>query len=234
MRTTLFMLILAGLLTGSAPMVNPVVIDGTIDRKLADRLIPQISDGTIIDIRSYGGEADSSIDLADRISQHNVTVRVREYCLSACAELIVPAAKTIIMIGEPLIGFHGNAMTYQYLLEKEELPELAKCEEVRSDKFREIYRRRNIKMSSWDKQIKLVGIYYDSSQSDKQDKTCSMSIFSSKYKYWFPTSVQLRNDFGWKFDGEVCADAIECARTSIKKYWYPGNAYVVGISTIKY
>jgi hypothetical protein len=79
--------------------LEPVVFDGKIDKRSSLDLIRKLnSRGQEIIITSAGGNIESAIDIAVRIRQLNISVAVKDYCFSACASYILPAAHKVILM----------------------------------------------------------------------------------------------------------------------------------------
>ncbi|GAD80154.1 hypothetical protein [Vibrio ezurae] len=61
-------------------------------------------------ITSQGGDMSAGIELGFFIKEHNWDVEVRELCFSACANYVLPAAKSVTIDANSLLGWHGGAM----------------------------------------------------------------------------------------------------------------------------
>ncbi|MDN3699928.1 hypothetical protein QWY96_01515 [Vibrio artabrorum] len=59
-------------------------------------------------ITSPGGDVPSGIELGYFIKENNLNVEVDKLCFSACANYVIPAAKTVIIKEGSLIGWHGG------------------------------------------------------------------------------------------------------------------------------
>ncbi len=84
---------------------------GPIDTKSVENIIQSIKQPPKTDniiINSGGGNELAALKLAKTISQHNVNVVVEGACISACAHIILPAARKVFIVEGSIIGFHGN------------------------------------------------------------------------------------------------------------------------------
>jgi hypothetical protein len=117
-KTKLAFLLLCCLGAGCQPQDQRVTfsIIGRLDENVLRKFEKQADDIESIEITSQGGDIESSINIGLLIKQHNITVNVKKYCLSACAQYILPAAKEIIVQDSSIIAFHNSAFIMQKLL----------------------------------------------------------------------------------------------------------------------
>ncbi len=207
---------------------DTVTIKGEIS-KTSFIQVQGLSKKSRVIITSHGGDGDYALDIAEIILSKDLSVQVVDYCLSACADIIVPAGKRIVMTGKPLIGFHGNPFTDNLVLKRLGEHEGAACEIKRMARMKRILQARGLSEEAWVEQIKRIRfekVVKNPSAGNKN--SCHFYRFYMKDKFWFPTSQQLSVLFGWKFEGEVCADDPECIRNKTRKYWKPGSSFIVG------
>ncbi|MFS1492398.1 hypothetical protein BCT96_004560 [Vibrio splendidus] len=60
-------------------------------------------------ITSPGGDMGVGIEFGYFIKEHNLDVEVSELCFSSCANYVLPAAKSVVINTNSLIGWHGGA-----------------------------------------------------------------------------------------------------------------------------
>lgn len=60
-------------------------------------------------ITSTGGDMAVGIEFGYFIKDHNLDVEVSELCFSSCANYVLPAAKSVVINTNSLIGWHGGA-----------------------------------------------------------------------------------------------------------------------------
>ncbi|PHJ40575.1 hypothetical protein AK966_08375 [Vibrio sp. PID23_8] len=59
-------------------------------------------------ITSPGGDVLSGIELGYFVKENNLDIEVDTLCFSACANYVIPAAKTVLIKNGSLIGWHGG------------------------------------------------------------------------------------------------------------------------------
>lgn len=60
-------------------------------------------------VNSPGGKAGLGVQIGKFLHERDLPIYVVHECSSSCAEYILPGAKYVIVVGNPIIGFHGNA-----------------------------------------------------------------------------------------------------------------------------
>lgn len=84
---------------------------GPIDRRSADEIISAInSDSSLrtLMITSAGGQMPDALRIAEAVHDHQLDVAVRGYCISACAQYILPAGRYKRIEENSIVGFHGS------------------------------------------------------------------------------------------------------------------------------
>ena len=98
---------------------STVVFNGIIDDSSYNlfRRTVAASDAVIktVQIRSYGGEASLSIEMAEWIYSQGIDVVVEDYCFSACANYIFTAGRNKVIKDGSIIGWHGSSLTSEYI-----------------------------------------------------------------------------------------------------------------------
>lgn len=67
-----------------------------------------------LSINSGGGEAPAAIAMADWLKQHDVTLLIRDVCISSCANYLVAAAPRVIVASGAVLGWHGGALQTEW------------------------------------------------------------------------------------------------------------------------
>lgn len=57
----------------------------------------------------YGGDMAVGIEFGYFVKEHNLDVEVSELCFSSCANYVLPAARSVVINTNSLIGWHGGA-----------------------------------------------------------------------------------------------------------------------------
>lgn len=63
----------------------------------------------LVVLRSMGGSVSAALKMANAIAANNLRVIVRGMCLSSCANYLMPAASSVFVEQDSLIGFHGDS-----------------------------------------------------------------------------------------------------------------------------
>ncbi len=77
-------------------------------KRVQDRAIDRLV------ITSAGGEVEAGIELGLWVFKQQLTLEVRDYCFSSCANYVFPAAARKIIRPNAVVAWHGN---YQHLYE---------------------------------------------------------------------------------------------------------------------
>ena len=83
---------------------------GCISKQNVDAFLTRLNDRHAeVIIQSEGGAVAAAIEMAWAIRKLGVTVRIRGYCLSSCANYILPAAHSVILDPGASFMIHGDA-----------------------------------------------------------------------------------------------------------------------------
>ena len=90
-----------------------LAFSGCITQTTAEALIRVIEANPSLPvvIRSEGGAVNAALDVAQVMARHRTRLIIRGQCLSSCANYWVPAAGTVDVELDGVIGFHGDAQT---------------------------------------------------------------------------------------------------------------------------
>lgn len=72
----------------------------------------------IIEITSQGGDTESALEIGRLIRQRGYSIHVKKYCLSACAQWILPAAKSVTINHDAIVAMHMSATWLRETLRK--------------------------------------------------------------------------------------------------------------------
>jgi hypothetical protein len=70
--------------------------------------VEKLSDKSIVVIRSHGGDAEVALRLGELLYSKDAIVILRDYCLSACANYLLPAARQTFVMPHTIVGWHGG------------------------------------------------------------------------------------------------------------------------------
>jgi len=60
-------------------------------------------------LTSGGGPAVEAMAFADLVAERGLTIRVRQFCTSACATYVLPAARAVVVEPQTVVAFHHTA-----------------------------------------------------------------------------------------------------------------------------
>jgi len=200
---------------------------GPINEQFIERLSNLEPDETVITINSTGGTGRLSMRAANIIENSKITVIVDQYCLSACAEYLLPAAQEVIFKNDPLIGFHWNTLSLHQQINQKATKNLSFCDSIEIDKIESFYARKKINTEFW--KLTYERISEPKIKLTYLDNACpKLEIIGVNHSLWFPSEETLKTDFGLKFSGSLCSDYQACFEVKIPKYLKGNATYVVG------
>lgn len=93
--------------------MTELFLDGVIVRKNVKQVLgalqryPNIAQLTV---NSFGGQAEAAMEIAGALAQRRLRLVVSGFCMSACANYLLPAA-TSVSLDDAVIGLHGSPST---------------------------------------------------------------------------------------------------------------------------
>ena len=85
-------------------------LEGRIDASTPEALIRRIRETPeikFIEVNSFGGDAVAAMRVAHILETSQLSLRIAGFCMSACANYLLPAAREVSLINAT-IGFHGS------------------------------------------------------------------------------------------------------------------------------
>jgi hypothetical protein len=82
--------------------------DGPIEEKADLAPLVGLQHNGFFVVRSKGGYGSTAMPIADALYEKNVTVVIRDYCLSACANYFFVATKATYVLANAVIAWHGG------------------------------------------------------------------------------------------------------------------------------
>ncbi len=210
---------------------------------LAGRVDPQsysdiydVPEKGIFIVMSPGGLTRYGNKISNYMLDHDLGLVVAIACGSACAEDILPAARSLYFFDDPIISFHGNSQSVLYHLSKGKHADPCKVLTQRAlvDDYRysvqnkiERYERSGHNIEFWKEQEKrLKG--FSLVKIEDGDGSCGMTSAYENADHWLPTSQQLKNLMGLKFKGTVCADNPKCYEKKLYLFFGPDVKFIIG------
>lgn len=177
---------------------------------------------------SSGGDAAIALRIADIIKLNRLKIDIAGLCLSACAEIILPAAvkySQTKLVNLPLIGYHHNSEIYRLTLSGADVAKYLDCYNKLNLRFLNFRKNAGLKPSSLLYQIKAISPVKSSTNFLKN---CDISKIAIGRSFWFPSSAQLRDIYGLPISENVCADVPKCFEVAIPMLGEVGEIYLVG------
>lgn len=100
------------------PFADTMNISGRIDHDFVEELKRASSSIEAVKINSQGGSTEAAMEMGKIIRDRNYKLIISKYCLSACAQWILPAARNVQIETGALVAMHQTATWSSNLLEK--------------------------------------------------------------------------------------------------------------------
>lgn len=100
----------ARLSTGTSTGNDTIRLEGRIDASTPDALARRMHETngiSTLEINSFGGDAVAAMRIARLLETSGLSLRVAGFCMSACANYLLPAAREVRLVNAT-IGFHGS------------------------------------------------------------------------------------------------------------------------------
>jgi len=85
-------------------------LEGRIDASTPEALTNRIRETPgirVLEINSFGGDAIAAMRIAQILKTSRLSLRIAGFCMSGCANYLLPAARSVILVNAT-IGFHGS------------------------------------------------------------------------------------------------------------------------------
>lgn len=205
-----------------------VLLSGNIDQVYFEKFTNESARGSKIILSSSGGDPVLALDIYRLIRDKNSEIQIASLCLSACAEILLPASLKFAKATfgyMPLIGFHQNSELFRSALPKESEYLFNQCFKKLNDRFLLFSKDVNRNISSFKWQASAISVENDSSVIAND---CKSSSLKYKRRYWFPTGPQLEMIYNAKLPGPVCADSLKCIITVLSVMGNNGDIFLIG------
>jgi len=197
------------------------------NEEVITKLIYDSEAGGYLHFNSRGGKTSTSLKISDLISTRNLSIFVDRVCSSNCAEIILPSANNIYFENEPLIGFHGNIISYRHFVENQTEVDGRFCNWFYAKEVEKLYELKKLNIDFWeDQMVRLKPSIFLLERSGE----CPYIVYNFENDIWLPTSEQLKELWGLKFVGSVCADSIKSCKTKVNLHWPEGKRIIIGDS----
>jgi hypothetical protein len=198
-------------------------IDAEMERK-AGRII-NIPGPVFVD--TGGGDASTAENIAKLMVSRGKSIFILNECSSACAEILIPAAKHVYATENSIIGFHRNdLMALSYFRTPEELNKY--CEVERFNWLKSLYSERGLNPYFYKMTADKLGIVPVYGTYWGKGRNCENMITASAEDMWFPTSIQIKKYLGLDLGHPICADRKACWMPYLEKTGLAGDKYIIG------
>jgi hypothetical protein len=214
------------ILAGCGPSMSGLV-QGRIDNAFVKNL-ERFSPGATVEVNSPGGEEMAGLEAARVLRQRGYSVVVRARCISACADLLLAGA-TSIVLDHAVIGFHGNPEMFEAFRQTkpETGPDTCKLPSV--SLMRQLYAESGLNIDFWREMwIRMPKNTLAIIPGQFNSPGCATVGQYGPTEMWLPTSIQLRDLMGLRFEGDVCADDPECVAYRLPQLIGRGRMVIVG------
>ncbi len=200
-----------------------VYYSGRITAAGVERFKSEASAGaTILEITSGGGDETASLDMADEVRRRGMTVVVRNFCMSGCANAVFVAGKRRILLDGAVIGLHGSAIANRdsYIALHETVPTAIN---MSSSRYEELYKSQRISIRLL--QCAAMNIGQTTKFIDVADPSTGKKTrgWISQKSLWAPSDAALKRfglNFerkgGWPTTGEERAAFLSAAGVNLR------------------
>lgn len=164
-------------------------------------------------LTSVGGSEFIAPIAADLVEERSIKVVIERYCLSSCAEMILPAAAHVRLEPSSIVGFHQNPIMRSELIKRSRPDLWPLCNQMTADEMRQQLADRGINTEFWEVSFAALGGEYTVDAAE--ENACPQIDYLFDGKLFAPSSKQLREDFGLSFEGSVCVDDDACIQRMI-------------------
>ncbi|HEX8534085.1 MAG TPA: hypothetical protein VF662_07950 [Allosphingosinicella sp.] len=212
---------------GVHPFSASVVV-GKLDEGFYSRFLRATSARSPVVVASEGGSAEVALKVAEVIKERRPEIVIMGICVSACAEILLPAAQTYaksLILRDALIGFHHNSAIARQLYLDGKRRDFGHCYGALDAKFQQFRARTSMKYDAFRKQMSILRpklVEGDGATA------CRQVRIVSEVKFWFPNSKQLSEDFGLRPVTGVCVDNSDCVARLLRMVAKNAEHYVIG------
>ena len=189
------------------------------------RVLNNMNDFGRLRISSRGGLASTSLQAAQIIQLKKINIVIKKYCISGCAEKILPAASKVSFIDDPIIGFHQNILSSRYAVKSYAGDYNKYCNWLYARETEQSYSSSGHNVLFWQETMKRLKPEFS---FDYAPKKCPKTKYVFENQLWLPASDQLSELLGLKFSGSVCADDFEKCKKKVDRSWGVGTRIVIG------
>ncbi|MEQ8405042.1 MAG: hypothetical protein RKE49_08085 [Oceanicaulis sp.] len=211
--------------TSARLLAGPEVprVDGRIDQDFSDAFLDAFKTHNQIAVSSTGGETHQALALARVLAPRRLHLIIDDYCFSACASLLAPAADSIEFGPDAMFGVHDSPAMARAVYVRD-FGRDDDCYVRSGGAHREMYawagRNPRFPDEVFERLEPLPARAVDIGGD------CPRIEYGLTHQWWFPTSDQLRDLMGLEFTGTICADDPDCMRRRLRALRMEGTVMV--------
>jgi hypothetical protein len=184
-------------------------------------LVDQAEPAFTLVIDSKGGNGLAAIQAGHILRQKKAKLVIDGACSSSCAEFLLPGSRAVDVRGDAIVALHGSFIADRALSIERYGPSEGECFKGSAKLQLDYWELAHVRSDAWRETAKrLIPI----EQPPPSGGRCGKVEY--RHEFWLPTSRQLKDLFGIKISGRLCADSPRCVRTKIKSYWKTGTVVV--------
>lgn len=211
---------------GQASTAQTLYFNGRITQTKVDRFKYVLQPGDTLVFRSLGGKVNAAVDLADFIHENGIKVRIRDVCVSACAEIILISTPDVTLEHGTLVGFHGNSQMKQHLYAENDRFGVPDCFKNNADAILRIYSRTDSDHEFWKQQMEVlrpIGVTIADGVRE-----CGILRYDMRASVWYPDQATIEDFLGRRLATALCNDSEACVVSKIKRRRSKGRWYIIG------
>ncbi len=203
---------------------------GNIEGAQLSQFLQDIPEDGLFAITSSGGYTSAALSAAKIIDRKRLSIIIVDECLSACAEIVLAAAKSIEMKNFPFVGFHQNTLSAEhYTSQNKTASNFETCNWNYSREMEALYINKGLNIEFWKDTMNML---HPRPEFREGDQSCIVPTYNFEHRMWLPNSQELKKNLGLRFDGLVAADNKNCALKKVSRRWPRGTTVMVGRQSI--
>lgn len=161
-------------------------------------------------LTSFGGDSTITLRLLSAIESKRAEVHLKEYCISACADIILPLVRRLTVEHGTFIAHHGNPFMKQAIAWHYRIPGIQYCHFEDVVQLRREYKDRGRNVLFWKWQLSHLKLIKFTVQSDPAPQTCPTMRMTFSYDLIATTRAELKDELGIDIGVQSCADIPGC------------------------
>jgi len=202
-------------------------ISGPTDNEMLNKIKNISKDQNIISIDSFGGNQIDAAKIGLYISDHKISIFVKNYCLSSCAMYVLAGAPRVIVSKSAIVGFHVPAIWAAQIINNYDFnQDILNQVKLLDQTAKVLYKKsgKNIEI--------LRSAFYESDvhcvHALLSDGKITNMVVSPRVDVWIPSRKELESQ-GWNIEGYWPSSQAEAEALS-RRYLKPQAVVRYGTS----